>query len=538
MSMQENSRPKPAAKPALIREPSVPMGRTGVSLLLVFPAVLISCLFNGGILFALYLLSAPASAGASRPPLEETKAEAIVQADPAPEPESKDPLTITDVDPAAQEPDTNINYKLDRKDEVSVPGVVNPDEPVGILNGSKDNPPTNLPAPYGLGMGQGGAIKGDMPGTGSEIGMPGGYSLRGMPLAGTFYGRSGATRNKALRDGGGTKETEAAVALGLKWLVRLQARDGSFPLDGGRFKDRGQSNDTAGTAFGLLPLLGAGYTHKKAKNSSENPYDKPIEKGLAFLMRKQDKKTGNLGGGMYAHSLAAIALCEAYGLSQDPALRRPAQMAIYYLVKAQHSAGGWRYSPNEPGDTSVTGWVVMALKSAQMANLDVPEMTMKKAISYLNDCCDDATQSYGYVGKGGSPTMSAVGLLCRQYLQNWGSQNLKMIKGVEKNLEVLPPGRSKNIYYYYYATQVLHHFGGDSWKKWNDKMRSNLVQTQEKNATPGSDVQGSWSSVGDGHGAAGGRLMITSLSLLTLEVYYRHLPLYYRDMGEKRLAAN
>jgi hypothetical protein len=30
-------------------------------------------------------------------------------------------------------------------------------------------------------------------------------------------------------------------------------------------------------------------------------------------------------------------------------------------------------------------------------------------------------------------------------------------------------------------------------------------------------------------GRSGGRLLITSLNLLTLEVYYRHLPLYYRD---------
>ena len=42
-----------------------------------------------------------------------------------------------------------------------------------------------------------------------------------------------------------------------------------------------------------------------------------------------------------------------------------------------------------------------------------------------------------------------------------------------------------------------------------------------------------WSSAGDVHGSAGGRLMITSLNLLTLEVYYRHLPLYYRDMKEE-----
>jgi hypothetical protein len=113
-----------------------------------------------------------------------------------------------------------------------------------------------------------------------------------------------------------------------------------------------------------------------------------------------------------------------------------------------------------------------------------------------------------------------------------------MIKGVENNIESNPPGAHKNMYYYYYASQVMHHFGGESWAKWNDKMRKVLVDTQVKAAAGGGDVVGSWSSAGDAHGGPGGRLMITSLSILTLEVYYRHLPLYYRDTGEKRAQTN
>src|SRR5213079_548831 len=104
------------------------------------------------------------------------------------------------------------------------------------------------------------------------------------------------------------------------------------------------SNDIAGTAFGLLPLLGAGHTHKP---SPKNPYDKPIEKGLLYLIRKQNKSTGDFGGGMYAHGLATIAMCEAYGLSQDPRLKGPAQRGINYIRAAQSESGGWRYEPRQ-----------------------------------------------------------------------------------------------------------------------------------------------------------------------------------------------
>ncbi len=352
-----NSKPKAAPAPVVVvKDQRV----VGISILALLPAVLASVLFNGGLLAALYFLfqgTAPAAT-----PLETVKEEQVVNADPAEEKPSKDPFLTTDIDPAAQEFDTDIQYNVERKAEVSVPGIANPNESVGILDAPKDTPPTNLPAPGGFGSkGQGGTIEGAI-GTTNAPGMLGGYGPRGMPLAGTFYGRSGATREFALRDGGGTKESEAAVTRGLQWLARHQMPDGRWMLDDPRFKDKGSANDIAGTAFGLLPLLGAGKTHKAAK---DNPYDKPIEKALLFLIKKQDKRTGNFGGGMYSHGLATIAMCEAYGLSQDPNLRRPAQMAINYIVQAQHDGGGWRYSPGQAGDTSVVGWQVMALKSAR-----------------------------------------------------------------------------------------------------------------------------------------------------------------------------
>jgi hypothetical protein len=466
----------------------------------------------------LFLLSSPTSADT---PTIEAALPFAVAADTPEETKPSDPLVTEDIDPNAPLPDRDINFDKFRKAPVSVPGLESPLEILGVLNAARDKPPVNLAPVAGLDDGQGGARQGPLPGSRDLPGLPGGTIPNGgFPRPGSFDGRGGATRDRALTTGGGTRESEVAVVAGLNWLKRNQASDGRWLLDG-NFKDRGLANDIAGTAFGLLPLLGSGHTHKPAKN---NDFDKPIEKALLYLIRKQDRRTGNFGGGMYAHGLATIAMCEAYGMTQDPGLRRSAQMAVNYIVRAQHSAGGWRYSPGQAGDTSVTGWQVMALKSAQMAGLDVPELAMKKAISYLNECCD-SSEGYGYVGKGATPTMSAVGLLCRQYLQAWGPQNIRLIKGVDNHIKTTPPGTVKNMYYYYYATQVMHHFGGAAWNNWNAKMRDTLVKTQEKDGPN----RGSWNSAGDAYSAPGGRLMNTSLSLLTLEVYYRHLPLYYRE---------
>jgi hypothetical protein len=323
---------------------------------------------------------------------------------------------------------------------------------------------------------------------------------------------------------GASTASEAAVARGLKWLVRMQSADGRWMLDG-PFPDKGLANDTAATALALLPMLAAGKTHKPDKY---NPYDRPVEKGLNFLLRRQDKKTGNLGGEMYGHALAAIVLCEAYGLTQDPVLRRPAQMAVNYIIASQHEAGGWRYGPGQPGDMSVTGWQVMALKSGQMAGLDVPVVTLVKSQRFLDSLNSTRDEGYGYVNRTSAPTTTAIALLCRQFTQGWGPQNLRLIRGIDNHLKPVRPGMKNDSYYYYYATQVMYHFGGEAWKDWNAQMRDSLVKSQETNLE--APLYGSWSSVGDAWGSrGGGRLMVTSLNLLTLEVYYRYLPLYQRE---------
>ena len=142
------------------------------------------------------------------------------------------------------------------------------------------------------------------------------------------------------------------------------------------------------------------------------------------------------------------------------------------------------------------------------------------------EVADGAMYSY-MPGDGPRDSMTAVGLLCRMYM-GWSRERPALKAGVEHLAKVGP--RRGDIYYNYYATQVLHHWGGDLWKQWNLRMRDELVSTQVKDGLGA----GSW-DVTDPHGYAGGRIYQTALSLLTLEVYYRHLPIYRRfDEGEQQ----
>jgi hypothetical protein len=119
--------------------------------------------------------------------------------------------------------------------------------------------------------------------------------------------------------------------------------------------------------------------------------------------------------------------------------------------------------------------------------------------------------------------MTDEALLCRMYL-GWNLQNSGLRRGLELLAQRHPPrGSRPNIYYWYYATQVLHHAGGPAWEARNLKMRDMLVQMQETDG----HAAGSWPPRGP-FAAEGGRLYMTALAICTLEVYYRHAPMLRR----------
>lgn len=340
-------------------------------------------------------------------------------------------------------------------------------------------------------------------------------------------------RKAALAANGGNDITEAAVARGLAWLAKHQLPDGSwtFALDDcptcrGKCKGSGTMGTAknAATAMGVLPFLAAGQTHKIGK------YKQNVQAALFYLV-SHEKATSNGGelveggGTMYSHGLASIALCEAYAMTKDKTLGGAAQGALNYIMAAQDlQNGGWRYGFRQGGDTSVVGWQVMSLKSGQMGLLSVNPKTMIGAAQFLDSVQAEGGAKYGYDKPGATPTMTAVGLLCRMYM-GWKRDNPNLIKGVEY-LSKIGPSKD-DLYFNYYATQVLMQYDGELWVRWNDKMRQQLVDTQADSG----HADGSWLSEG-GHNGPGGRLYCTSLSTLTLEVYYRHLPLYSAD-GDK-----
>jgi hypothetical protein len=234
-------------------------------------------------------------------------------------------------------------------------------------------------------------------------------------------------------------------------------------------------------------------------------------------------------GTMYSHGLSAIVICEAYAMTHDKALLPYAQAAVNFIAAAQAADGGWRYEPGQPGDTSVVGWQIMALKSGHMGYLNVPRETVQRAYGFLDKVETESGSFYGYTGPGKGDATTAIGLLCRMYL-GWKKEHPALKRGVEWLSNKGPStGPRANMYYNYYATQVMRHWEGEEWDKWNRTMRDYLIQTQ---AMQGIEA-GSWyfSDPSD-HGERGQRLYATSLATMILEVYYRHLPIFQKQSTE------
>jgi RNA polymerase sigma factor (sigma-70 family) len=302
-------------------------------------------------------------------------------------------------------------------------------------------------------------------------------------------------------------QTEDGVAAGLQWLARQQ-RDGHWRLDGTH------RNDIAATAFALLPLLAAG--EKPGRTDILHPYGRAVERGLKFLLRQQ-KDDGAFAGDMYAHALATRTVCLAYERTSDPALKAPAQRALDYIVKAQHEGGGWRYSPGQPGDTSVTSYQVSALAAGRRAGLTVPDETLTRAGKFLDQVATPDRSGYSYVPNSQpSFNMSAAGQLCRLELGAKADNKGLVAWADSLRQEALLKKEKLDLYYLHYATRAMRGRGGDDWKRWEEIVRQIVLQRQEQDVR--TSEAGSWPPDEGGVGKACGRLMATSLALMTLQL--------------------
>lgn len=375
--------------------------------------------------------------------------------------------------------------------------------------------------------------------------------------ANMFSRRKGIGRIKAsMASGDGNSGIRvSSIEAALRWFKRHQSPNGMWDVDhyqancseDGMKCEPGvnQSGDAdiACTAYALMCFLGAGYDHV-----TPNRYRPTVTKAVEWLLAQQ-KADGLFGERNYEHSVATMALAEALGMSNDQRLRTPAQKAVDVLIARQaqdpdakdkaYAGLAWDYAaPNAArNDTSVSGWSMMALKSALGAGLQVGnsmhgakvwlERAWKAANpdwKRLDPYQDTSVFPYTYDAtseKVDKDHLSCVGALCAIYLgHHKGDVMLETMANYIMKKD-FPTKWPTNTYFLYYNTLAVFQMGDDRWQQWGNPVAKLLSDAQR---TDEGCFNGSWDYVGTKfHGHDTGRLLSTAYACLSQEVIWRYV---------------
>jgi hypothetical protein len=355
-----------------------------------------------------------------------------------------------------------------------------------------------------------------------------------------FRGRPDGTPRLPRAPGGPQQSRQEwdKLQAALQWLAKHQEYDGHW--DAVKYGASSKS-DTAVTGFAILAFLGVGHTERVGEHKEV------VRRAVAWLKSKQaadgciwdttddgahHRKIG------YPCAIATLAIVEAAGMANVADTKAAAQRAIDYCTQTHQTGsgsdrGGWRYAAGEPGDLSVTGWFIMALKSAKVAGLKVPATAFDGALRFLESVeVKDLPSVAGYgpasrfkyqpndEHASTAHRLTAIGVLARQFM-GWKKEELYASAEWFVAKGGVPTwganGEKVDLYYWYYATLCVYsHGSSDLWKQWHVGIEKALVEHQSRTG----DTAGSWDPVGD-YSSEWGRVGQTALSALCLEVYYR-----------------
>ncbi len=338
--------------------------------------------------------------------------------------------------------------------------------------------------------------------------------------------RAPERRQLLLKRHGGSKESEAAVKRALEFLAGNQEADGrwTYITTGRGGQGARHKHDGALTALGALCFLAADHTPAK-----DGPHKRTVGKAVGWLLA-QVGDDGDLrgGGDMYDQAIGTLALAEAALMTDDRPCRDAAVRAGRFILNAMNrKTGGWRYEPGDDGDTSIFGWQVMALHSAELLGLALPAEMRRGAARWLAAVsASDHAMLAGYRDTKPTPPMTAEAVFSRFLLgQKLTREQIDEAAGFL--LKNPPPDDRRDLYYLYYGSLTMMQIGGRPWERWNALMRDPLIKLQRRDGA----LAGSWDA-DTRWGVYAGRVYATALATLTLEVYYRYLPMYGGQPGE------
>ena len=355
-------------------------------------------------------------------------------------------------------------------------------------------------------------------------------------------------RSKALRAGGGTAASEAAVTRALRWLAAHQEEDGRLDADGFMRHDPPEAPcDGAGgghhgervpcpydgvtTAVALMAWLASGSTPE------EGPYAPNVARALAWCRRAVDAGPGG-SYGLWNFGFCTQAVADAHWMLGGSEDRARLERAVAAILALQREDGGWSYYL-PIGDVPTTGVAACALALCARAGVPVRASATAAALAFLDARVDPAKGRSEYHDgaerKGYTPTRAnaAAGLAVRALLGTLPRTKhlAKQIAAIREKpvwkiefKEIDVKGRKVraqigNLYPYqwYYATIALFEHGGGAWRSWFGGLKTALRKGQRTDGA----CAGSWDPLGT-YSSSAGRVFVTALCALMLQAPCRY----------------
>jgi hypothetical protein len=372
---------------------------------------------------------------------------------------------------------------------------------------------------------------------------------RGPPLPPLFASRADIAAIG--KENGATSLSEAAVEAGLDGLSRHQEPDGSWSCE--KFRGRCETEgfkcggeglplyDVGVSSLALLAFLGAGNTEQEGR------YKDAVRNGMRWLKSQQDAR-GLFGTTEdyrypYAHAIATLAMTENAVLSGTTAARDSTIKGLEYIVKIQSpQQRGWRYAEKPPdSDSTVTAWMVLPLKAAQVAGIRSTDQTFRVASEFIKKITDERTSRTGYLTKDDHPfrfeaqmkrcppgeteSTTACGMAVRIFCGD-EPRGTGLIRGMGRVLLDKPPEWNPEVgridyFYWHFGTLAMFQLGGPEWQEWWQKMKEAALTGQQKGNPTETCQRGSWDPI-DPWGTQGGRIYSTAMMVLCLEGPYRY----------------
>ncbi|HEX7450215.1 MAG TPA: prenyltransferase/squalene oxidase repeat-containing protein [Pirellulales bacterium] len=436
-----------------------------------------------------------------------------------------------------------------------------PDKPLGIVADRQKRETAN--GTIGLVADEPTGVLGDAPSKPETLAVPDEPKLAVVAdtAKGLYAERTQPKTSDWLGERGGTAASQQAVEDGLDWLARHQATDGHWGADclGTGLNSRcdrvapcdglGEAYEAAHTGLALLAFQAAGHYYFNGQK-----YSGQVKKGLDYLFWKQSVDGSIVGSQvptpeqadagiqfpgcfMYEHAVATFALCEACavaiaaGKKPDPRYQLAAQRAVSFIEEVQHDDGGWRYTVNakDVSDSSVSGWAMLALKTAREAELRVSPQTISKMMDFFATHYSDGRTHYLRFGNAGSDALTGVGMMAVVFFEH--KLDSPVVQSGAARLAVYDIAGRPDYYSWYNCTMAMFQVGGEPWNRWNDVHRDSVIGLQVQGEAC---ERGSWPP-NDRWGKAGGRIYSTALAVLTLEVYYRFQRIAGQPQNEQSL---